>query len=86
VSPRHWLGDDAYAPEPEPAVSRTACRNLRVLLRVESLDAEGEPMGNPVWLRGVAQLYADDGGTLEVRWQADKTGRYYTIAAEELAP
>lgn len=67
------------------AVSRTECRTVRVLLRAESLGALGAPMGNPMWLRGVAQLYAED-GTLEVRWLADDTGRYYTISPEELAP
>lgn len=79
-------------PEDDHAVSprAEACRNVRVLLRIEALDALGRPMGDPVWLRGAAQLHPDGDGvsppSLAVRWLADEGGRYYTLSTEELEP
>lgn len=78
-----------------PFVDRCVCHpprvpdaipNTRLLLRVESLDAKGDPMGDPIWLRGVAQLNPDDGGHVSLQWVADDDGRLYELSRDELAP
>lgn len=71
---------------PPPAGLSPEMPNTRLLLRVESLDADGLPLGNPVWLRGVAQLHPDDRGAMSLQWVADDRGMFYELSREELEP